>query len=61
MLSGGVSFFFEFLEGRIFFEFFDVVGQVGFFFFDLFFLHRALQPQWTRLRSKCSADDEPVV
>ena len=50
VLSGGVSLLFEFLEGCIFFEFLDVVGQVGFFLFDLFFLNRALQPQWTQLR-----------
>ena len=31
--------FFEFLEGRVFFELFDVVGQVGFFLFDFFFFH----------------------
>ena len=41
MLSGGVSLLFEFLEGCIFFEVLDVVGQVGFFLFDLFFLNRA--------------------
>ena len=39
-LSGGVGLFFEFLEGSIFFEFFDVVGQVGFFLFDLFLFNR---------------------
>ena len=38
VLTGGVGFFFEFLECRIFFKFFDVVSQVGFFLLDLFFL-----------------------
>ena len=41
MLSGSVSLLFEFLEGSIFLEVLDVVGQVGFFLFDLFFFHRA--------------------
>ena len=40
ILSGGVGLLFEFLEGSIFFKFFDVVGQVGFFFFDLFLFNR---------------------
>ena len=41
MLSRGVGFLFELLEGSIFFEVLDVVSQVRFFFFDLFFFDRA--------------------
>ena len=37
VLTGCVRLFFEFLESCILFEIFDVVCQVGFFFFDLFF------------------------
>src|SRR5579862_1485355 len=36
VLSGGVSFFFQFLERCIQFEFFHVIRQVGLVFFDLF-------------------------
>ena len=35
-----MGFLFEFLEGSIFFKFLDVVGQVGFFLFDLFLFNR---------------------
>ena len=41
VLTRSVSFLFEFLEGCIFLEFLDVVSQVRFFLFDLFFFDRA--------------------
>ena len=37
MFSGSVGFFFQLFERRILFEFFDVVGEIGFFLFNLFF------------------------
>ena len=37
VLTGRVGFFFEFLEGGIFFQFLDVVSKIRFFLFDLFF------------------------
>ncbi len=54
MLSGSVSLLFEFLEGGIFLEVLDVVGQVRFFLFDLFFFDRA-RSRHRRSWSECSA------
>ena len=59
VLTGGVGFFFEFLEGRIFFEFFDVVSQVGFFLFDLFFLDCACGRDGRGLIEVFGRDHEP--
>ena len=41
VLTGGVGLLFQFLESSIFFKFFDVVSQIGFFLFDLFFFDPA--------------------
>ena len=54
VLTCGVGFFFEFLEGCILFQLFDVVSQVGFFLFDLFFLDSAAA-EMGAASSKCSA------
>jgi len=60
MLSGSVGLFFEFLKGSIFLKVLDVVGQIGFFLFDLFFLNRARRRSG-RSFGMLGNDYEPVV
>ncbi len=41
VFASSVSLLFEFLEGCIFFEFLNIVGQIGFFLLDHFFVDRS--------------------